>query len=501
MSSVERSISSKLPVDLAPQNGDGQVNILAEIPTIIWQNRQDVGENKVPEGFVPRKKLLEILGISSSGWYWVKKHHDISTVRIGKLRYYCEEDVESIKEQRAQIRRRRGFNRLKFGNGSGDGAREMSAVDIHFREIKKIPIAIEKHEIWGAQIFTGQLALFGLSEIANSNLVTTRQQEQIAQILESGRPKFLLDQFNSAVTERKKRIATGKARKADIEFVETSQRYKTWILSKLAAIAENDSRQVCEQQLQALIDTRIRRVTKGVEAYEKLVNSNLRLAATFSNGRWKNFPFEDRLSFAEEGLMIVAARWDFRQGFRFATYAGWWIRQLIARGMVNSGSMIRVPLHLDEEIEGLIRRQQQMVQESGEEIDFEKLVENSNRRREIRQAIDAKTILSLNSPIGSKQTTELGQLIADEKDDAGEAIKRMAQKQAVRSILAELSPKERKVLTLRFGLEDGRERTLEEVGREFNVTRERIRQIEVRALKKLRKSETARELLLDLTEA
>lgn len=493
MNSVERDISSKPP----------QANILAESPTTIWQNQQDVGENKVPLGFIQRKKLFETLMISSNYWYMIRNKYNVGTVKIGQRKYYCEEDVKAIKEQRAQIRQRRDFNRLEFKEGSGDGVRGLSAVDIHLNEIKKIPVEIEKHRIWGAQIFTAQLALFGLSEIANSNLVTTGQKEQIAQILENGRPKFLLDQFNLSVVQRKKLIATGKTRyKADFEFVETFQRYKTWILSKLAAIGENDSWQVGEQQLQALIDARITRITKGVEAYEKLVASNQRLVLKFLKGTWKNWPVEDRLGFAEEGLMIAAARWYFRQGFRFSTYAIYWIKQASGRGKQDYGSTISVPEYLDQEIRRLIRRQQEMIQESGEEIAFEKLVETSDeRRRLLRQAIAAKIVLSLNSLVGSEQTKELGEWVADEKDDAEEATERMVQKEAVMSMLAELSPRERKVLMLRFGLEDGRSRTLQDVGCEFNVTRERIRQIEARALKKLRNSKKARELRPDLIKA
>jgi RNA polymerase primary sigma factor len=282
----------------------------------------------------------------------------------------------------------------------------------------------------------------------------------------------------------------------DVENYETPEEMERMLASEGLAIEDHVRMYLKEIGKVPLLDPEkevdlASRMTEGDElAKQELVEANLRLVVSIAKRYMgRGMFFLDLIQEGNLGLMKAVEKFDYTKGYKFSTYATWWIRQAITRAIADQARTIRIPVHMVETINKVLRVSRQLLQELGHEASAEEIADHMNMPVEkVREILKiAQEPVSLETPIGEEEDSHLGDFIPDDDAPApAEAASQTLLREQLEEVLHTLTPREEQVLKLRFGLEDGRNRTLEEVGKVFDITRERIRQIEAKALRKLR---------------
>ena len=373
---------------------------------------------------------------------------------------------------------------------AGELSEVLDAMDLEGEQMDSIYDSLETLGIEvGAEDFLTDLPVED-SEPAMEEIAEIEEEELVD-------PNALVDSFNIDDPVRMYLKEIGKVplltadQEVDLATVMSAGREAQ---ERLAQAAEEGAEPIPEDELASLK----KQVKAGEKAKQQLAEANLRLVVSIAKryvGR--GMLFLDLIQEGNLGLIKAVEKFDYTKGYKFSTYATWWIRQAITRAIADQARTIRIPVHMVETINKVIRVSRQLLQELGHDPSPEEISEEMNmpvdKVREILKI--AQEPVSLETPIGEEEDSHLGDFIPDEAaSEPSEAASFTLLKEQLVDVLSTLTPREEKVLKLRFGIEDGRTRTLEEVGKEFNVTRERIRQIEAKALRKLRHPSRSKKL-------
>lgn len=372
--------------------------------------------------------------------------------------------------------------------------KDLSSLSIHLRDIRQFPIQREKHKRWGEEVFVGEIALKALAKLSESELLAPSQKEKVLTALENG--KFLLKSLDLRINAVNKRLRRDKYKNEqdkeyDRKFIEVTLANEDLVNEMLENVKGVEIEEEKEILFEQFSQRQIKFVNQGLESWSHLVEGNLRLVVSIAKKYHDpGFSLADFIQYGYEGLFIAAANYDSTRG-EFSTYATWWIKQKIKRALEDYRSMVRLPVHIHEEIGRGRKNEEQGFQENGGLSD--------NLSDKLKTMLNTQTIYSLDAPIGESGKSTLKDIIVvhdqpTPEEVAVDSVTKSELKETINGVLATLPDRERRVIELRFGRDDDRARTLEEIGKELGVTKERIRQIEVKALRRLRHTSHARKL-------
>lgn len=482
-----------------------------------------------PEGYISARDFFKTLGVTRQRWHQIKSRYTLAILRVGTKVYFPEKEVlemarfrqtkdgrervvsqepkrqvptglntenKSGIERKPKSKRRQIDNTPKNLDGARDGQGSVSSHELYMREVRNTGIQIEKHRKWSAQVFAGQLATQTLTNLAKSGLLTQAQKEEVSEILSRPKISYLREQFILAWLQDVRRVKKPNMHWSTTKFLLSRDNLSIWFVKKFAKLLSIEDDETRGIAINSLIQCQTKKIEGGLKAHNDFVAANLRLVSKVAFRRiYKGtLDTEDLESFGYLGLMIAASRFNFLMGTRFSTYAINWIKQAVNQGVYDLGRVIRLPIHINEQLVKLMRNDSEFIQSYGELQDLEVLASKSDPQGKLVQAVRAGHVVSINMKVGNREDTELGELIVDDGFNIEEFAEREILRQKVREAIATLAPREQFVINHRYGFEDGRSKSLELVGRELGVTRERARQIEAQALNKLRYGSRAREI-------
>lgn len=450
------------------------------------------------EGWIPSGEVVQMLGLSASSLgKIVADRKDMLTInKIGSRNYFRREEILKIRDSRAEKNLSNASKSSRFEvkdieDKDGYGEEDGESIKIYFSEVRGNIYSSAKNRAYGRKVFKGEIALLQLEKILESETIPKESSDRIGNLLKLPKAKFLLTNLKGTI----KGAVDGKLNKNGGLFktAESAQRQGRWILKKIGNGHDD---------LEKIMENRIRIALEGFGAHDSLVSDNLRLAAGIAyRYRGRGLPAADLIGYANEGLMQAAAKYNFKQGYEFSTYATHWIKQKVQRATVDYGRSIRLPVFAHEQFVRIGKIEEELEQELGRKPSMGEVAKKAGIKvGDYRTILNATYVDSLNRLVGGggdDNKMELGEVIAVDSnlDTHALAVKMILKEKFVEILKTYLTVKEREVLELRFGLgEDGSAKTLEQVGFLFEVTRERIRQIEAMALKKLRCSGVLRQL-------